>query len=190
MYIFIVLLPLLLRSAAHSNFVSKTPTYPVVLFYILQIRLPSGEQIEETFDELDPLSVVAEVVRSKLGSQKFLLSIPYPRRIFTDQDLHDVSIKDAGLAPKGTLIAQLGIAVDMKQDTTPVVKPGVKHVHNKKEYDTLKATPNKLVVVDFSADWCGYVLSIPPAPPPQPLLTVAATPTLILPSACPSDPAR
>jgi thiol-disulfide isomerase/thioredoxin len=126
--------------------------------FFIQIRLPNGEHIEDSFDELDPLSVIAEVVKSKLGSQKFLLSIPFPRRIFTDQDLHDVTLKDAGLAPKGLLIAQLGIATDMKQDTTPAARPGgVKHVKSAREYEALKATPNKLVVVDFTAEWCGYV---------------------------------
>jgi thiol-disulfide isomerase/thioredoxin len=95
-----------------------------------------------------------------------MISIPYPRRIFSDQELESTTIKGAGLAPKGMAIVQENIAVDMKQDKTPIVTPGfypgfflteilgVKHVHSEAEYSKFKGVPNRLVVVKFSADWC------------------------------------
>jgi thiol-disulfide isomerase/thioredoxin len=40
-------------------------------------------------------------------------------------------------------------------DTAGASKNNVKHVTTGEEYEKLKATPNKLIVVDFSAEWCG-----------------------------------
>lgn len=88
-------------------------------------------------------------------SGKYLLSVPFPRKIFDDAELVDLTLKKAGLCPKGMLIVQHGIATDMKVDTTPIVKPGVRHCHTEQEYNACKSVPNKLVVVDFSASWCG-----------------------------------
>lgn len=88
------------------------------------MRLPNGQTLEETFGEHDSLLAVAHFVQEATGMKQFLLSIPVPRRIFAPDELASTSLKAAGLAPRGMLIVQSGIATDMKLDTTPVIKPG------------------------------------------------------------------
>jgi hypothetical protein len=52
------------------------------------------------------------------------LSIPMPRRVFSPDELANTTLKAAGMSPRGMLIVQAGIATDMKQDTTPIIRPG------------------------------------------------------------------
>eukprot|EP01089_Gocevia_fonbrunei_P007003 TRINITY_DN18020_c0_g1_i1.p1 TRINITY_DN18020_c0_g1~~TRINITY_DN18020_c0_g1_i1.p1 ORF type:complete len:408 (-),score=85.72 TRINITY_DN18020_c0_g1_i1:33-1211(-) len=68
----------------------------------LQIRLPEGTTVRQSFKSTDPLEQVWSWISSKINNKDFTLIIPFPRREFTDSDTNS-SLAQLGLAPNGTL---------------------------------------------------------------------------------------
>ncbi|KAL3642097.1 hypothetical protein CASFOL_012912 [Castilleja foliolosa] len=71
----------------------------------LNIRLPDGSGLRVTFSVMDTLRTVKEYInenqKSSLGS--FCLAIPYPRKVFNDQDL-DSTLSELGFFNRQALV--------------------------------------------------------------------------------------
>lgn len=62
----------------------------------LQVRLPDGSTIRQTFKAADPFEKVMEWVRTSLQSRPFVLVQNYPKKEFTGNDGHK-SLNDLGM---------------------------------------------------------------------------------------------
>jgi E3 ubiquitin-protein ligase BIG BROTHER-like protein len=74
----------------------------------ISLRLPDGRVKRARFKARDPVTAVHKYAASWLPLETiFTLLIPMPRREFTEESMHTVSLSDAGLAPRGTLTVLL-----------------------------------------------------------------------------------
>jgi len=64
------------------------------------VRTLAGTQIEVKADESDTLAFVYAVLMERTGESNFMLSIPYPRKVFTSEDLDLVTLKAAGYSSR------------------------------------------------------------------------------------------
>ena len=58
--------------------------------------MPEGNTLEFKVEENDPLSLIYVGIMEQTGESNFLLSVPFPRRIFQPSELDLTTIKAAG----------------------------------------------------------------------------------------------
>jgi len=70
----------------------------------ISLRLPDGRVKKARFKARDPISAVHKYAASWLPLDSiFSLLIPMPRREFTEENMHQITLDEAGLAPRGIL---------------------------------------------------------------------------------------
>ncbi|VDM21029.1 unnamed protein product [Wuchereria bancrofti] len=87
--------------------VNEAPPVRDVDYCQIQVRLLNGSTIKEKFKPDEPLSHVRLWVemhcKDAMGGMPFTLMTPFPRKIFTDEDM-EVSIKVLGLMPSANMV--------------------------------------------------------------------------------------
>nr|CDJ81824.1 Ubiquitin-associated translation elongation factor EF1B and UBX domain containing protein [Haemonchus contortus] len=86
--------------AAHSSPAPKTEYKEAMI----QVRLPSGQAVRQSFGASEPLSAVRlwlEINHS--DGTPFSLLMPFPRKLMTDED-YDKPLKELGLVPSANFV--------------------------------------------------------------------------------------
>ncbi|KAK6105205.1 UBX domain family protein [Brugia pahangi] len=87
--------------------VNEAPPVKDVDYCQIQVRLLNGSTIKEKFKPDEPLSHVRLWVemhcKDSMGGVPFTLMTPFPRKIFTDEDM-EASIKVLGLMPSANMV--------------------------------------------------------------------------------------
>ncbi|PIO63675.1 UBX domain protein [Teladorsagia circumcincta] len=71
---------------------------------MIQVRLPSGQAVRQSFGASEPLSAVRlwlEINHS--DGMPFGLLVPFPRKVMTDED-YDKPLKELGLVPSANFV--------------------------------------------------------------------------------------
>jgi len=77
----------------------------------VQVRLTNGQVLKQTFKPTDTLRVVYNWISTNRTDDKFgqfSLITQYPKKTFTLSMLDAITLKDADLVPRGTLIVSHG----------------------------------------------------------------------------------
>lgn len=90
--------------------INSKPISPSSVPCTLQIRMLNGDVLKAEFQSEDLLTTVCEYVCShgteewyKLG---IVLSTVYPRKKYSLEEMQKMTLKDAGLVPKGTVVVE------------------------------------------------------------------------------------
>jgi UBX domain-containing protein 1/4 len=79
----------------------------------IQIRMPDGQTLTETFDKNEQLAAVRLFVQLKTGDETgivpFSMLTTFPRKVFTNDD-YDVTLEKLGLVPSATIMVTRGAA--------------------------------------------------------------------------------
>jgi hypothetical protein len=80
----------------------------------IQIRLPTGSALVETFDKREQLSAVRLFIQMKQGNEPgtfpFGMMTNFPRKVFTEEDF-DKSLEELNLVPSAVIIVtKVGVA--------------------------------------------------------------------------------
>ncbi|KAK6036627.1 UBX domain protein, partial [Cooperia oncophora] len=87
-------------STKHSTPAQKTDYKEAMI----QVRLPSGQAVRQSFGASEPLSAVRlwlEINHS--NGAPFSLLMPFPRKMMTDED-YDKPLKELGLVPSANFV--------------------------------------------------------------------------------------
>ncbi|XP_051118191.1 plant UBX domain-containing protein 11 [Andrographis paniculata] len=85
------------KADASDSFVSKSNDV------FLNIKLPDGSSLRTKFSVTDTLGMIVDYIKETSGLSSFSTGIPYPRKIFSEQDL-DRTLSDLGLFNRQALI--------------------------------------------------------------------------------------
>eukprot|EP01126_Amoeba_proteus_P020149 TRINITY_DN2059_c0_g1_i14.p1 TRINITY_DN2059_c0_g1~~TRINITY_DN2059_c0_g1_i14.p1 ORF type:complete len:141 (-),score=19.01 TRINITY_DN2059_c0_g1_i14:525-947(-) len=87
------------------------------------------------------------------GDFDFRITTPHNKRTYVDEELDTVTVRQAGLHPRGMVVCHSEHDGQIRQSQEDFLVPGVIDIVSTTQYDKLKRTGPK-VVVDFYADWC------------------------------------
>lgn len=77
----------------------------------IQIRMPDGQTLTETFDKNEQLAAVRLFVQLKTGDETgivpFSMLTTFPRKVFTDDD-YDMTLEKLQLVPSATIMVTRG----------------------------------------------------------------------------------